>query len=55
VKPFHGGEVAEKERVAVLTLAALRNGEDREPFVFRRLYRMEALRMRFVLVDQPIV
>jgi len=49
------GEVRKEERVAVLTLAALGNSEECEPFVFRRLYGMETLRMRFVLVDEPIV
>jgi len=49
------GKVRKEECVAVLALAALRDIEDREPFVFRRLDDMETLRMRFVLVDAPIV
>lgn len=47
-------EVAKKQGVAVLASAALRYREHREPFVLRGLQRMEALWIRFVLVNQPV-
>ena len=48
-------EIADVERVAITALAALRNREDREPFVLGRLQRMKPLGVRRVLVDEPIL
>ena len=48
-------KIVEKQRVAVFTLAALRNCENRKTFVFCRVHCVEALRVRLVLVNQPVV
>ncbi len=48
-------EIADMERIAILAFAAIRDGEDGEPFIFGRLQRMKPLRVRHVLVHEPIL
>ena len=48
-------QIADEQRVAVLAFAALGDRQDREPLVVGRLDRVEALRVRRILVDERVV
>ena len=47
-------QISDEHRVALLPLAAVGHGEDREPFVFGRLDAVEPLRVGGVLVHQDV-